>query len=262
MGKCMKTVQLTLKNLIMILTLCLLAACVTENVISENSKNANTPDKLSELSESRALSYMRIEQYKTAENLLSTALKKNPSHSNLNYTYALLKLRLKETAVADKYFEKAINNDPKNSIAAHDYGYYLCSQGKKDKGVAMFDLALSNPLFKQKSKSNLRAGECIFNKDADKAEKYFLNSLEENSQTYSSLYRLAELYFSQNKAFKARAYYQRYISATGDSPAALLLGYKIEKLSNADKEADKLRSRLLNNFPGSIQASKLRTKRK
>lgn len=255
-------IQTFQKILFLLVSLYFLTGCVTEQVTSQNKNNANTPDKLSELTANRALSYMRIEQYKTAEDLLSKELKKNPSHSNLNYTYALLKLRLKEMIAAGQYFEKAVKNDPKNSIAAHDYGYYLCSQGQKEKGVTMFDLALSNPLFKQKSKSSLRAGECVFNIDPSKSEKYFLNSLEENKQTYSALYRLAELYFSQGKAFKARAYYQRYISATGDSPAALLLGYKIEKLSKADKEADKLRSRLLNNFPGSAQASQLRTKRK
>jgi len=238
----------------------LLSACVTEQKLSSSNQGEMKAETLSDLSSRRALSYMKIEQYKTAEDILKDGLKLNSRNSNLNYTYALLKLRLHETDTADEYFDKAVSYDPKNSIAAHDYGYYLCSRNDRKKGIEMFELAISNPLFTQKAKSYLRAGECIFSEDTDRAKNYFLSAYAENNQLSPALFRLAELYYVENKPFKARAYYQRYNSAQGDNPAGLYLGYKIEKLSKADAVAKKLRYSLLTKFPGSPEAARLRAK--
>jgi len=250
--------KLTLLTLIVIV----LSGCVTEQKIASSNTSEVKLGLLSDLSSRRALSYMNIQQYKTAEQILDEGLELNPKHSNLNYTYALLKLQLEEPAEADKYFSNAIKFDPKNSIAVHDYGYYLCSKNERKKGIEMFDLAISNPLFTQKSKSYLRAGECMFSENIDKAESYFLNAYSEDNQLSSALFRLAELYYAKNTPLKARAYYQRYNSVQGDNPAGLYLGYKVEKLLKADKVAKEIRYELLTKFPGSPEATRLRNKEK
>jgi type IV pilus assembly protein PilF len=88
-----------------------------------------------------------------------------------------------------------------------------------------------------------------------------LAAYNDNKLLSVALYRLAELHYSKNDAFKARAYYQRYAAVQEDSAPALYLAYRIELLYGADQEALEYRSKLLEKFPGSKEAVKVRIKR-
>jgi len=185
-----------LTRIIIVSLLMLLTACVTEQKYTQSA--AEKKDSLADISTNRALSYMRIKQYKTAEEILTKELSRSPNSSKVNYAYALLKLQLKTPELAGKYFARAVKSDPENAAAAHDYGFYLCSNAEIEKGVEMFDLAINNPLFEHKGKK------------------------------------------SKHNA------------------ATLFLGYRIEKLAGAIQEAEKYRTMLLKEHPGSSEASKLR----
>ncbi len=246
------------KSFAVIFLMLILSACVTERQIIGEEPKASNADSRAENSARLAVGYMDLKKYETAENVLKKAIKESPKHSRLNYTYALLKLRLGETDKADKYFSAAIKSNSENSRAAHDYGFYLCSQGKHKEALKMFDLAISNPLFAEKSLSSLRAGECIFNKDNDLAESYFLAAFNYNPNLSTALFRLAELNFAKKKALSARAYYQRYLAVQPATSAALFLAYRIEMLADAKDEALKHRRNLLKKYPGSQEARQLR----
>jgi len=252
-----------IRSTILLLSLSMfLSACVTETRLIGESPKAGDAELRAENSAKRAFSYMELNQFETAETILKEGLKESPRHSVLNYTYAILKLRLGLPKDAEKYFEAAIKKDPKNSLAAHDYGFYLCGQGRVNDAIEQFELAISNPLFQRRSMSYLRAGECIFNKDKQAAEEYFLSAYQADRTLSVALFRLSELNFSLNNALKARAYFQRYSSVQGESAASLFLGYKIETLAGADKEANLFREKLLTKFPGSPEAIELRKDKK
>ena len=253
--------SLGLIKLVFVLIISLtVSACVTEKkIIGDKSKVASANDRANNSAE-RAVSYMNLKQLKTAEDILVEALKDSPRHSMVNYTYALLKLRTGEIKKADKFFRTSVNNDKNNSRAAHDYGFYLCSQKKPKDGIKMFELALSNPLFQQRALSYLRAGECIFKSDIDKAESYFLSAYSENNNLSIALFRLAELNFTRKDNLKARAFYQRYAGVQKDTAASLYLAYQIEDSLNSPKEAAIHRKNLLNKFPGSSEAKQVRKK--
>ncbi len=246
------------KSFAVIFLMLILSACVTERQIIGEEPKASNAGARAENSVRLALGYMDLKKYETAEGVLKKSLKESPKNSRLNYTYALLKLRLGETQKADKYFKIAVNSDPENSQAAHDYGFYLCSQSKHKEALKMFDLAISNPLFTEPSLSNLRAGECIFNKDKDLAESYFLSAYKYNPNLSTALFRLAELNYVNKKALSARAYYQRYLAVQPATSAALFLAYRIEMLAGAKDEALKHRRNLLKKYPGSQEARQLR----
>lgn len=242
--------------------LLILAACVTEsNSIAGHATDKTIDDKANN-SAQRAISYMELKRYETAENILKEALDETPDHSILNYTFALLKLRLEETRSANKYFEKAVISNPKNSRAAHDYGYYLCQRKNHEKALQMFDLAIANPLFTNKALSNLRAGECVFSLDKDRSEKYLLNAYSADTRLTVALYRLAELHYSKGNALKARAFYERHAATHKETVASLYLAYRIEVLSGSTRQANYYRSQLLKKYPGSKQAIKVREMRK
>ena len=239
----------------------MVSACVTEGLV-KTEKTQQDFDNLADNSAKRAVSYMNLQQYKTAEQILKNSLIDSPNHSVLNYTQAILKLRLNQPKQAEKYFKIALKSDPKNSRAAHDYGFFLCGQNRKDEGVEMFRLAIANPLFRGSSLSQLRAGECIFQQDKDAAERFFLAAYDENKSLTIALFRLAELNYSRRNLLKARAFYQRYASVQKDTAASLYLAYQIEKSSGSQDEALILRKSLLAKFPGSNEAKQIRKKTK
>ena len=255
--------SLGLIKLVFVLIISLiLSACVTEgNIIGEKSKKSNANARSNNSAE-RAVSYMNLEQLKTAEDILKEALKETPRHSMVNYTYAVLKLKLGEAKKANKFFRTAVNSDINNSRAAHDYGFYLCSQKKLKEGIKMFEQAISNPLFNERALSYLRAGECVFNSDIDKAESYFLSAYSENNSLSIALFRLAELNFTRENNLKARAFYQRYADVQKDTAASLYLAYQIESSLDSPKEAAIYRKNLLIKFPGSPEAKQVRKRLK
>lgn len=256
-----RQISRTLKFIALVIASLVISACITEGDV-KGGQPAFDQKKLSDNSAERAVSYIKLNQLETAEDILKQALKKSPRHSTLNYTKALLKLRLGENKQAEKYFRTAIRTDSTNSRAAHDYGFYLCGQGKHAEGIKMFDLAISNPLFQERSLSQLRAGECIFKQDIDSAERYFLDAYDGNKNLSIALFRLAELYFTRKDTLKARAFYQRYASVQSDTAASLYLAYQIEKIAGSENEATIHRTALLKKFPGSTEAKQVRIKYK
>ncbi len=251
----------TLKLIILVIASIVVSACITEGDVKD-SKPTFDPKILSANSAERAVSYMRLNQLETAEDILKKALQKEPRNSVLNYTKAILKLRLGEKKQAEKHFRIAVKSNPNNSRAAHDFGFYLCGHDQRTEGIKMFDLAISNPLFQERSLSQLRAGECIFKENKNLAERYFLTAYDQNKNLSIALFRLAELYFTRQENLKARAFYQRYASVQPDTAASLYLAYQIEKVAGSEREAVIHRKILLEKFPGSNEAKQVRSKYK
>jgi type IV pilus assembly protein PilF len=205
-----------------------------------------------------ARGYLQQKQYAVAKEELDEALRINPQHSQSNYIMALLMVELEQYETADKHFAVAVKSDPENSSAAHDYGMFLCQIGKERESVDFFELAADNPFFERSELSYMRAGECLARIDDRSAEQYLRRALDVNPELRPALYRLAVINFESRNYFPARAYIERYMAITKPQPAALLLAYKIESGLSAAEVAEQYRQRLLEEFPGSEQASSLR----
>ena len=108
----------------------------------------------------------------------------------------------------------------------------------------------------------MRAGECLASIQDPHAENYLKHALSINPNLQPALYRLALLKFDAQSYLSARAYIERYMAITKPQPAALFLAYKIESKLKATDVADEYRMQILEDFPGSQQASELRSQQK
>ena len=233
-------------------------ACVTEGdtkaVLSEPTKDLKSKAQAhSEL----AASYINIGKYEVAQNELKKAIEADPDYSGSYFVAGVLAMKLGSPEDAEKNFRIA-QKDERNSAASHELGVLLCRTGRAKESIQYFDKAISNPLFPNKGMSNLRAGECITRLDLKRAEKYLSAVLVENPALIVALYRLAEVYFIDDKLLRARAHLERYKAAAGASPQALFLGYRIENKAKSVKAADEYSEQLLKQFPGSEEAKSLR----
>lgn len=242
---------------------CCLSACASTGVSSSRSSSADSdkPDKAL-IHAQLARGYLQQKQYAVAKTELEKALRVDPAHSDSNYVMALLMMELEQYETAEKHFSRAVKSDQENSAAAHDFGMLLCQTGRERQSVRYFEIAASNPLFERSELSFMRAGECLARINDPIAEDYLKRALAKNPTLRPALYRLAVIKHDAQSYFSARAYLERYLAITKPQPESLLLAYKIESKLNATDVANDYRTTLLEEFPGSEQASQLRRKQR
>ena len=205
-----------------------------------------------------AREYMEQEQYSIAKKELEKALMLDSSHSDSNYVMGLLQIQLKNNRDAEYYLRKAVQSDNENASAAHDFGMFLCQTGKERDSIKYFEMAAKNPLFKNAELSYMRAGECMARINDSRAELFLKRSLEFNPKMRPALYRLATLKKESGQNLSVRAYIERYLAITNPQPEALFLAYEIESKLRAYDVADQYRKQILEAFPGSKAANRLR----
>ncbi len=240
----------------------ILTACATTPNSSKATDQTEDPRANKAMIHTKlARGYMQQNQFSTAKIELERALRIYPGHSDSNYVMALLMIKLEQYKDAEKFYKRAITNNPQNSSAAHDFGVFLCQLGRQREAIEYFEIAVSNPLFKKSELSYMRAGECLSNIKDPKAEDYLKKALSINPRLQPALFRLALVKYNEDNFLSARAYIERFFAITNPQPASLLLAYKIESSLNATDVADEYRRTLMKEFPGSKEAASLRPNR-
>ena len=235
--------------------LVLAVACTT----SSTSELQSDPDYVASIHTQLAAGYLDADNLAVAQEELDVALAIDASHSDANYVYALLMLRLGKTADADRYFRRALRENPDNASAAHDYGVYLCRLGRNSDSIRYFDVAAQNPLFDRKELSLMRAGECTVEQDPEAAERFLRAALQINPRLQAALIQMASLSYDAGEYLQARAYIERYLGVTGGTADGLYLAYRIESELGADTVAEELRATLIRQFGESSEAELLRS---
>lgn len=236
----------------------LVTGCAT--VETDSSSPTTDEDSRAAVHTQLALGYLHRDQKRTALDELEEALAISPDHSQSNYVMAMLQTQLNNPESADRHYRKALESDPGNSSAAHDYAIFLCGRGKVEEAMTYFQSALDDPLYQRKTLTNLRAGECLMKMRTDRkgAEQYFRNALAANPRLGPALYYLADIAFARKEYLAARGYIERYFAVGRDTPESLLLGVKIESRLSADDVAQQYAARLREKFASSEEAKKLK----
>lgn len=238
--------------------LLLLAGCATvESGLSEGAEDA---ESRAEARTELALGYLKRDELKTARDELEQALEIDPSNTRANYVMAMLQTQLGDPDKAERHYRRSLKSDPGNAVAAHDYGLFLCKEGRVEAAMQQFENALNNPLYRRKTLTNLRAGECLVNMLTDRrgAERYFRAALNANPRLGPALYHMADIAYARGEYLAARGYIERYFATAPDTPASLLLAVKIESKLGAGDVAAKYAARLRKKFASSDEARMLK----
>ncbi len=251
--------RLKIKAVFGVLPLCLLlASCASSGGSAAISSKTNPQDNTAGIHAELAANYLSSGQLEIAREELEMGLDIQKSHSDANYVSALLMLRLNELEEADEYFRRAIKSNSANAAASHDYGVFLCRRGRYRESVDYFLLAADNPLFTNSHLSLSRAGECIAEESIEEGEALLRRALDVDPSIPSALAKMAEIRFSQENFMGARAYVERYISVVEPDARTLLLGFDVEQALHDTAAASKYRDQLLEIYPESAEAIRLR----
>ena len=236
--------------LMMLVSTCLLTACVTEQTFIDSKKQVrNLEFDKSEASKTRlilGLSYLENGRYEQAKFNLEKAYEFTPKRADVNYSLGYYYQLVGEMDIAEKYFKKAVELEPKNPDTLNNYGTFLCNLGQVEKAESYFKRAISISKYTRSAESYENMAICALNNDQfAKAERYYETSYKHNPSRANNVLSLAGVKYASGDLVSALDFYGRYLRLNSVSPRGLLLGYIIEskrgRLSQANKYANQLR---------------------
>ena len=215
---------------------------------TEQRKRANIRMQL-------AINYYQDGKFNVALDELKQALTMDPNYADAHGVLALVYMELREMALSEQSFQRALQLEPSNSDLNNNYGWYLCQNGRERESLAYFETALKNPLYRQPAKPLQNAGVCAQRKgDMVAAENYFMRSFELDPTGTVAALNLAEIFYGRKDLTRARFYVGQINSTPAATAASLWLGIRIERRLGNRANQNGLETQLARQFPESREA--------
>ena len=170
----------------------------------------------------------------------------------------LIYMRLNEPTLAEDGFRKALAVQSQAASVQHNYGWFLCQQGRMGEAMAMFSAALANPTYGARAKTWMTQGLCQAKAgQAATAENSLLTafSLEPANPVVS--YNLALHLFKQADYARAQAFIAPVNASQWANAQTLWLGIKLARKSADGVQVRALSASLRSRFAQSPELSLL-----
>lgn len=255
----MKIVQIvpTVKGLVLLLLAAILAGCagssdlVTASDESEARRRARIRLEL-------AASYFDLGQTTVALDETKQALAIDPRYADAHNLRGLIYMRLGQARLADDSFRRALDLSDNAPDVLHNYGWFLCQQGRHDAGVQHFRQALAQPAYAGEAskaaaaKTWLSQGLCQLQAgQPHEARASLLKAHELDAANPVTGYNLARLFYESGDLQRARLYIQRINAGALANAETLWLGVKIEQRLGNQAGSEQLAGQLRSRHPDS-----------
>ncbi|MDJ0779292.1 MAG: type IV pilus biogenesis/stability protein PilW [Gammaproteobacteria bacterium] len=201
----------------------LLQACVAAN------PQPSQDERASAVNVQLGLGYLQQNNLELANEKLAKALRQDPNSADAHNAYAILQERLLQLDTAEFHYSEAVRLDPSNSLAANNYGAFLCRNGREAESEKYFLMALENPLYKTPEFAYTNAAVCLLKIDQqDRAKEYLRKALAARSTFGDALLVMGDLSFKQSDFANARLYMQRYHQVAPSTARSLWLAIRTE----------------------------------
>ena len=248
-----------IKSLVLISSLMLLAACVTETTGRQQS--VENTEEAAILNYQLGVNYLNNADWQRARVKLEKSIEQDSDNALAYTALGLAYQNLGDKDAAERNYRSGVALQPKNPQALGLLAVFLCGDpDSHTEALKLFDRALAVPLSETDSnKASLytNAGVCIKMTDLAKAENYFRAALSSDPQYAGALIQMADVTFKRENPLQARAFLQRYLTVAPVSPEALWLGYEIEQNLGDFRAADKYGLQLRQEFPESVETRQL-----
>lgn len=169
---------------------------------------------------------------------LRIALAADSGYAPAYNVLGLVHMDLKEMALAQNNFDRALSIAPNDADLNHNYGWFLCQTGREEQSLKFFLAAIKNPLYPTPQKSYAVAGSCALRKNMDRdAVDYFERALRLDPAYPPALVNLAELRYRRGELVQARELIGRFNKLLDATAESLWLAFKIER-KLGDKAAE------------------------
>lgn len=239
----------------------LLAGCASGTMVGAGQEPLTESDE----PESRKRARLRIElasgyfeQGKTSVALdeIKQALAADPAFGPAFVLRGLVYMRLNDNRLAEESFQRALQLNPQDPDALHNYGWFHCLQGRHQQAVDLFARALNSPVYGGQAKTLMAKGICqVRMGQLSEAESSFARSYELDAANPVTAYNLASLLHRRGENARAQFYARRLNNSELANAESLWLGVKIERALGDRVAAEQLGQQLGRRFPRSPQWS-------
>lgn len=183
-----------------------------------------------------AVGYFEQGQTTVALDELKQSLAADPSYADAYNLRGLIYMRLNDPRLAEEGFRRALSISPRSADTLHNFGWFLCQQGRFAESTQNFGKALANPLYGGRAKTWMAQGLCQMKAgQREDAEASLLRSYELDAGNPIAGYNLALLLFQRGDYVRAQFYVRRINNSEFANAETLWLGIRVEqRLGNAD----------------------------
>ncbi len=251
-----------MKRLAALAMIILAAACATKEpepaggtIVGEVSDARNRARVHTEL----AGAYFERGSMGVALDELRQATAADSSYPQAYGLLGLVYMELKEPGQAETNFERALRLSPNDADINHNYGWFLCQNGREKDSIKYFLQALRNPLYSSPARTYSAAGLCSLRANNPKdAEEFFQRALRLDPDDSASLLQLGQIRYRQGKLEEARRMVSRYNKLVSPNPESLWLAVRIERKLGERVAEQSYATQLRRRFPNSAEYQSLR----
>ena len=208
---------------------------------------------------SLATGYFEHGQDTVALDEVKQALAADANYGPAYVLRGLIYMRLKDDQLAEESFRRALQINPNDPDALHNYGWFACGHKREKEALSLFEKAVANPTYGGQAKTLMAKGVCEMRLGLDQeAEGSFARGYQLDPNNPVTAYNLAALMFKRGENERAQFYIRRLNATELANAETLWLGIKIEKRMNNQTVADQLAQQLQRRFPNSPELAAYR----
>lgn len=239
-----------------VLLLCLAALAL---VACASPKDPRISDKdAARFNVQLGVNYMQRGELEEARDKLERAVQQDPELPAAHAALGILYERVGDTRRAGDHLRRATRLAPDDPSMLNALGGFLCRHGDRREGIRNFEAAANNAFYRTPAVALTNAGVCARGiPDPETAETFLRQALEADRTSAEALLQMADLSLETGRSLQARAFLQRYEAVGPATAYSLGLGHRIERAAGDARAAADYATRLLREFPTSIEARNL-----
>mgnify|MGYP000548414905 FL=1 len=183
-----------------------------------------------------------VEYFKSGDNVnalnwLKKALQFDKSYARGHSILGTVFQSEKQWALAETYFKKSIQLDPKSAMFHNNYGVFLYQLKRYEEACAQLELATKDPFYNLRANALNNLGRCytVLN-EQNKASDAFQRSVDLGGGDGYALLNLSQKLLDSGANFKSQEKYNEFLDLVAlnqaqHSPESLILGIKLARVS-------------------------------
>jgi len=187
---------------------------------------------------------------------LKQAIAADPTYAEAYNLRGLIYMRLNDKRQAEDSFRRAVALNPRDADTQHNFGWFLCQEGRYPEAQRAFDVAMANPMYAGRAKTLMTQGVCQARAGRlEDAERSLSRSYELDAGNPVTGYNLARLLYQRGEYGRAQFYIRRLNNTELANAESLWLGVQVEHRLNDRLAMRQLGDQLKKRFASSREAA-------
>ncbi len=201
-----------------------------------------------------ASNYFEQGQTSVALDEIKQSLAADPNYTPAYVLRGLVYMRMNKNELAEDSFQRALQINPRDGDALHNYGWFACESGRYKQAIELFERAMVSPTYGAHALTLLTKGICQTRAgQLTEAEVSFTKSYELDAANPITGYNLASLLYRRSEYSRAQFYIRRLNNSDLANPETLWLGIQVERRLGNTTVVEQLAQQLGRRFPQSPQ---------